>query len=84
MPNGCYEQIGAPSQHHSETMYNSINNDNFDNVSSDIDRVSGAVDDDYDTNDYDKDEHVMPYDKDEHVMPYDKDEHEMPHDSDNE
>ena len=35
------------------------------------------VDSDYDTNDYDKDEHVMPYDKDEHVMPYDKDEHYM-------
>ena len=76
-----------------KAMYDSINNDNFDNVSGDIDRVSGAVDNDYDANDYDKDEHVMPYDKDEHVMPYDKDEHvmpydkdehEMPHDSDNE
>ena len=62
-----------------KAMYDSINNDNFDNVSGDIDRVSGVVD-----NDYDKDEHVMPYDKDEHVMPYDKDEHVMPHDSDNE
>ena len=76
-----------------KAMYYSINNDNFDNVSGDIDRVSGAVDNDYDANDYDKDEHVMPYDKDEHVIPYDKDEHvmpydkdkhEMPHDSDNE
>ena len=76
-----------------KAMYDSVNNDNFDNVSGDIDRVSGAVDNDYDANDYDKDEHVipydkdehvMPYDKDEHVMPYDKDEHEMPHDSDNE
>ena len=75
-----------------KAMYDSINNDNFGNVSGDIDRVSGAVDNDYDTNDYDKDEHVMPYDKDEHVMPYDKEEHvipydkdkhEMPHDSDN-
>ena len=44
--------------------------------------VSGAVDNDYDANDYDKDEHVMPYDKDEHVMPYDKDEHVMPCDKD--
>ena len=44
--------------------------------------VSGAVDNDYDANDYDKDEHVMPYDKDEHVMPYDKDENVMPYDSD--
>ena len=66
-----------------KAMYDSINNDNFDNVSGDINRVSGAVDNDYDANDYDKDEHVMPYDKDEHVMPYDKDEHVMPHDSDN-
>ena len=62
-----------------KAMYNSINNDHFDSVSGDIDRVSGVVD-----NDYDKDEHVMSYDKDEHVMPYDKEEHEMPHDSDNE
>ena len=76
-----------------KAMYDSVDNDNFDSVSGDIDRVSGAVDNDYDTNDndkdehvmsYDKDEHVMPYDKDEHVMPYDKDEHVMPYDSDNE
>ena len=67
-----------------KAMYDSINNDNFDNISGDTDRVSGVVDNDYDTKDYDKDEHVMPYDKDEHVMPYDKDEHVMPYDSDNE
>ena len=76
-----------------KAMYDSINNDHSDSVSGDIDRVSGAVDSDYDVNDYDKDENVMPYDKDENVMPYDKDEnampydnekHEMPHDSDNE
>ena len=67
-----------------KAMYDSVNNDNFDSVSGDIDRVSGAIDNDYDTNDYDKDEHVMPYDKDEHVMPCDKDEHVMPYDSDNE
>ena len=65
-----------------KAMYDSVNNDNFDNVSDDIDRVSGAVHNDYDTNDYDKDEHVMPYDKDEHVMPYDKDEHVMTMDKD--
>ena len=65
-----------------KAMYDSINKDNFDSISGDIDRVSGAVDNDYDTNDYDKDEHVMPYDKDEHVMPYDKDEHVMPYDKD--
>ena len=67
-----------------KTMYDSINNDHFDSVSGGIGRVSGAVDSDYDANDYDKDEHVMPYDKDEHVMPYDKEKHKMPHDSDNE
>ena len=67
-----------------KAMYDSINNDNSDNVSGDIDRVSGVVDNDYDANDYDKDEYVMPYDKDEYVMPYDKDENETSHDSDNE
>ena len=63
-----------------KAMYDSVNNDNFDSVSGDTDSVSGAVDNDCDANDYDKDEHVMPYDKDEHVMPYDKDEHVMPYD----
>ena len=76
-----------------KAMYDSINNEHSDSVSGDIDRVSGAVDSDYDVNDSDKDENVMPYDKDENVMPYDKDEnvmpydkeiHETPHDSDNE
>ena len=66
-----------------KAMYDSINNDNFDNVSGDIDRVSGAVDNDYDANDYDKDEHVMPYDKDEHVMPHDSDNENMLDDNDN-
>ena len=75
-----------------KAMYANINNEYSDSISGDIDRVSGAVDSDYDVNDYDKDENVMPYDKDENVMPYDKDEnvmpydkekHEMPHDSDN-
>ena len=67
-----------------KTIYDSVNNDNFDSVSGDTGRVSGAVDNDYDTNDYDKDEHVTPYDKDEPVMPYDKDEHVMPYDKDTE
>ena len=67
-----------------KAMYDSLNNDNFDSVSGDTDRVPGVVDNDYDTNDYDKDEHVMPYDKDEHVMPYDKDEYVMPYDKDTE
>ena len=65
-----------------KAMYDSINNDNFDSVSGDTDRVSGVVDKDYDANDYDKDEHVMPYDKDENVRPYDKDENVMPYDKD--
>ena len=67
-----------------KAMYDSIDNDHFDSISGGIDGVSGVTDSKYDTNDYDKDEHVTPYDKDEHVMPYDKEEHEMPHDSDNE
>ena len=76
-----------------KAMYDSINNEHSDSVSGDINRVSGAVDSDYDVNDYDKDENVMPYDKDENAMPYDKDDnvmpydkekHETPHDSDNE
>ena len=66
-----------------KAMYDSVNNDNFDNISGDIDRVSGAVDNDYDTNDYDKDEHVMLYDKDEHVMPHDSDNENTLDDNDN-
>ena len=65
-----------------KAMYDSINNDNSDNVSGDIDRVSGAVDNDYDANDYDKDEYVTPYDKDEYVTPYDKDEYVRSYDKD--
>ena len=63
-------------------MYDGINNDNFDSVSGDTDRASGAVDNDYDKNDKDKDE--MPYDKDKHEMPYDKDNDDVLYDSDNE
>ena len=63
-------------------MYDSINNDNFDSVSGDTDRVSGAVDNDYDKNDKDRDK--MPYDKDKHKMLYDKDNDDVPYDSDNE
>ena len=77
-----------------KAMYDSINNEHSDSVSGDIDRVSGAVDSDYNVNDYDydyenvipynKDDNVMPYVKDENVMPNKKEKHEMPHDSDNE
>ena len=65
-----------------KAMYDSINNEHSDSVSGDIDRVSGAVDSDYDVNDSDKDENVMPYDKDENEMPYDKDENVMPYNKD--
>ena len=76
-----------------KAMYDRVNNEHSDSISGDIDRVSGAVDSEYNVNDsdtdenvmpYDKDENVMPYDKDENVMPYDKEKHKMPHDSDNE
>ena len=41
-------------------MYDSVTNDNFDSVSDDIDRVSAAVDNDYDMTDNEQ----MPYDYD--------------------
>ena len=52
-------------------MYNSVTNDNFDRVSDDTDRVSGAVDNDYDKTDNDNDQ--MPYDNDNEQTPYDYD-----------
>ena len=65
-----------------KAMYDSINNEYSDSVLGDIDRVSGAVDSEYDVNDSEKDENDMPYDKDENEMPYDRDENEMPYDKD--
>ena len=62
-------------------MYDSINIDNCNSISDDTDKVSGAVDNDYDRDDKDKDE--IPYDKDKDGMPYDKDNDDMPDDSDN-
>ena len=56
-------------------MYDSINNDNFDSVSDYTDRVSGAVDNDYDRDDKGNDD--MPYDKDNDDMPYDTDNDDM-------
>ena len=50
-------------------MYDSVTNDDFDSVSDYTDRDSGAVDNNYDRNDNDKDE--MPYDNDKDEMPYD-------------
>ena len=72
------------------TMFDSVNNDNFDSISEYTDRVSGVVDNDYDRDDkdnddmpYDKDNDDMPYDKDNDDMPYDKDNDDMPYDKDN-
>ena len=59
-------------------MYDSVNNDNFDSVSGEHDRVSGVVDNDYDR--YDKEKDKMPYDKEKDKMPYDKEKEEMPYD----
>ena len=52
-------------------MYDSVTNDNFDRVSDDTDRVSGAVDNNYDKTDNDNDQ--MPYDNDNDQMSYDYD-----------
>ena len=52
-------------------MYDSATNDNFDSISDDTDRVSGAVDNGYDRNDNDNDQ--MPYDNDNDQMPYEYD-----------
>ena len=62
-------------------MYDSVNNDNFDSISDYPDRVSGAVDNDYDKDDKDNDD--MPYDKENDDMPYDNDNDDMPDDNDN-
>ena len=62
-------------------MYDSATNDNFDSISDDTDRVSGAVDNDYDKNDNDNDQ--MPYENDNDRMPYDNDNDQMPYKYDN-
>ena len=62
-------------------MYDSATNDNFDSISDDIDRVSGAVDNDYDKNDDDNDR--MPHDNDNDGMPYDNDNDQRPYEYDN-
>ena len=45
-----------------DIMYDSVTNQNFDRVSDDVDRVSGAVDNDFDKKDTDNIQ--MPYDND--------------------
>ena len=69
-------------------MYDSVTNDNFDSISDYTDRVSGAVDNDYDRNDndempYDNDNDEKPYDNDNDEKPYDNDNDRMPYDNDN-
>ena len=83
--NKCPTQVMSRLEQQStdimNVMYDSINNDNFDSISDYTDKVSGAVDNDYDRDDKDNDE--MPYDKDNDEIPYDKDKDEMPYDKDN-
>ena len=73
--NKCPTEVMSRLEHQitdiMNAMYDSINNDNFDSVLDYTDRVSGAVDNDYDRDDKDNDD--MPYDKDNDEMPYDKD-----------
>ena len=59
-------------------MYDSVTNDNFDSISDYTDRVSGAVDNDYDRNDNDE----MPYDNDNDEIPHDNDNDQMPYEYD--
>ena len=60
-------------------MYDSVTNDDFDSISDYTDRISGAVDNDYDR--YDND--GMPYNNDNDQMPYDNDNDQMPYEYDN-
>ena len=57
--NKCPTEVMSRLEHQitdrMNAMYDSIINDNFDSISDDIDRVSGAVDNDYDKNDDDND-----------------------------
>ena len=48
-----------------DVMYDSVTNQNFDRVSDDVDRVSGAVDNDFDKTDTDNKQ--MPYDNDNDI-----------------
>ena len=83
--NKCPTQVMSRLEQQStdimNAMYDSINNDNFDSISDDTDKVSRVVDNDYDRDDKDNDE--MPYDKDNDDTPYDKDNDDTPDDSDN-
>ena len=81
----CPTQVMSRLEHQTtdimNAMYNSVTNDNFDNISGYNDRVSGAVDND--EMPYDNDNDEMPYGNDNDEMPYDNDNDEMPYDNDN-
>ena len=88
--NKCPTEVMSRLEHQTtdimNVMYDSVTNDNFDRFSEDIDRVSGAVGNDYDTIDTDIEQ--MPYDNDIDQMPYEYDNDndtvtgEMKHDRD--
>ena len=71
--NKCPTEVMSRLEHQitdiMNAMYDNATNDNFDRVSDDTDRVSGAVDNDYDNNDNDQ----MSYDNDNDQMPYEYD-----------
>ena len=73
--NKCPTEVMSRLEHQTtdimHAMFDSVNNDNFDSVSDYTDRVSGAVDNDYDRDEKDNDD--MPYNKDNDDIPYDKD-----------
>ena len=77
-PTGVMSRLECQITDIMNAMYDSVTNDNFDSISDYTDRVSGAVDNDYDDN---NDE--MPYDDDNDEMPYDDDNDEMPYEYDN-
>ena len=83
--NKCPTEVMSRLEHQitdiMNVMYDSVNNDNFDSISDYTDRVSGAVDNDYDRDDKDNDD--MPYDKDNDDMPYEKDNDDTPNENDN-
>ena len=74
-------EVMSRLEHIMNEMYDSVTNDYFDSISDYTDRVSGAVDNDYDRNDNDE----MPYGNDNDEMPYDNDNDQVPYeyDSDN-
>ena len=84
--NKCPTEVMSKLEHQTtdimNIMYDSVTNDNFERVSDDIDRVSGAVDNDYDKTDNDNEQ--MPYDNDNEQMLYDNENEQMPYDNDDE